>query len=81
MIYLKGVHEQVSVFNDASIINFSNFVPNKIIEIDLRDPPSINNFVKNKIKQKNKAFKLYKNKRMDGNFSNLQNLSQNLSEL
>ena len=31
----------------------------------------MNDFIKNKMKQKNKAFKLYKNNRMDDNFSNL----------
>ena len=41
----------------------------------------MNDFIKNKIKQKNKAFKLHKNNRIGGNFSNLQNLSQDLSEL
>ena len=41
----------------------------------------MNDFIENKIKQKNKAFKLYKNNRMGGNFSNCQNLLQDLSEL
>ena len=41
----------------------------------------MNACIKNKIKGKNKAFKLYKNNRMDSNFSNLQKLSQELSEL
>ena len=48
----------------------SILVPNKIIKIDDRDP-----------NKKNKAFKLYKNNRMSGNFSNLQHLLQDLSEL
>ena len=41
----------------------------------------MNDFIKNKIKQNNKAFMLYRNNRMDGNFSNLKNLSQYLLEL
>ena len=41
----------------------------------------MNDFIKNKIKQKSKAFKLYKNNRMGANFPNFQNLSQDLSEL
>ena len=40
------------------------------MEIDDRDLLWINDFIKNKMKQKNKAFKLYKNNRMGGNFSN-----------
>ena len=81
MFHLKSIHEQVNAFNDVVINIFTNFVHNKIIEIDDRDPPSMNDFIKNKIKQKIKAFKLYKNNRIGGNFSNLQNLSQDLSEL
>ena len=46
-----------------------------IIEIDDRDPPWMNEFIKNKNKQEDKALKLYKNNRMGANFSNLQNLS------
>ena len=45
-----------------------------IIEIDDRDPPWMNDFIKNKNKQEDKALKLYKNNRMGANFSNLQNL-------
>ena len=52
------------------IMLISILVPNKIIEIDDRDP-----------NKKNKVFKLYKNNRMSGNFSNLQHLLQDLSEL
>ena len=45
-----------------------------IIEIDDRDPPWMNDFIKNKNKQEDKALKLYKNNRMGANFFNLQNL-------
>ena len=69
-VYLESVHEQVNVFNDVIDIS-TNFVANKTIEIDDRDPPQMNDFIKNKVKQKNKAFKLYKNNRMGGDFSNL----------
>ena len=41
----------------------------------------MNDFIKNKIKQNNKAFMLYRNNRMNCNFSNLQNVSQDLLEL
>ena len=40
--HLKCVHEQVNVFNDVVINIFSNFVLNKIIEVDDRDPPWMN---------------------------------------
>ena len=74
--------EQANVFNDVVVNILSNFVLNKIIEIGDMDPPWMNDFITNKIKQKKKkAFKLYKNNRMGANFSNLRNLSQGLSEL
>ena len=81
LFHLKSVHEQVNINNDDVINIFSNFVPNKIIEINNLYPPWMNDFIKNKIKQKNKAFKLNKNNRMSDNISNLQNLLQDLSEL
>ena len=81
LLHLKSVHEQVNVFNDAVINIFSNFILNKTIPIDDRDPPWRNEFLRNKIKQKNKAFRLFKNNRMGDNLSKLQNLSPDLSEL
>ena len=52
LLHLKSVHEQVNVFSDVVINILSNFVSNKIKEIDDRDPPWMNDFIKNKIKQK-----------------------------
>ena len=74
MFHLKYIHEQINIFNNVTIDIFSNFALNKMIEIDDRDPPWINDFIKNKIRQKNKEFRLYKNNRMGDNLSNLQNL-------
>ena len=33
------MHEQVSVVNNALIYTFSNYIPNKFIIIDDKDPP------------------------------------------
>ena len=38
LFHLKSVHVQVNVFNNVIINIFSSFVPNKITEIDDRDP-------------------------------------------
>ena len=38
---------------------FSNFIPNKYITIDDRDPPWMNHFVKTKIKFKNQLYNTY----------------------
>ena len=40
---------------------FSNFVPNKLVTFNDRDPPWMNDFVKNKIKWKHQKYKTYKN--------------------
>ena len=43
----KTVHQQVNLLND--ILNpFTNFVPNKVITCDDRDPPWINDNIKKK---------------------------------
>ena len=52
LFHLKSVHEQVNVFNDVVINIFSNFAPNEIIEIDDRDPPWMNDFIKTKFQKK-----------------------------
>ena len=52
LFHSKSVHVHVNVFNDVLINIFSNFASNKITEIDDRDPPWMNDFIKNKIKQK-----------------------------
>ena len=52
LFYLKSVHGHVNVVNDFIINIFSNVVSNKIIGIDDKGPPWMNNFIKSKIKQK-----------------------------
>ena len=57
----KTVHLQVNLLNDIIPNAFTNFVLNKFITCDDRDPPWINDNTKNKIKRKNSMYK--KNKR------------------
>ena len=56
----KTVHQQVNLLNDIILNIFTNFVPNKVIACDDRDPPWINDNIKNKIKWKNSMYKNYK---------------------
>ena len=56
----KTVHQQVNLLNDIILNVFINFVPNKVITCDDRDPPWINDNVKNKIIWKNSMYKNYK---------------------
>ena len=52
LFHNKTVHKQVSIFNETLMNIFSNFIPNKYITFDDRDPPWMNDFVKTKIKFK-----------------------------
>ena len=56
----KTVHQQVNLLNDIILNVFTNFVPNKVITCDDRDPVWINDNIKNKIKWKNSMYKNYK---------------------
>ena len=56
----KTVHQQVNLLNEIILNIFTNFVPNKVITCDDRDPPWINDNIKNKIKWKNSMYKNYK---------------------
>ena len=47
------------------ILNFvTNFVPTKVITCDDRNPPWVNDKIKNKMKWKNSMYKNYKGKEM-----------------
>ena len=54
------IHQQANLLNDIILNAFKNFVPNKFITCDDRDPTWINVNIKNKIKRKNSMYKLYK---------------------
>ena len=56
----KTVSQKVNLLNDIILNVFANFVPNKVITCDDRDPPGINNNIKNKIIWKNSMYKNYK---------------------
>ena len=38
----KGIHKQVSIFNETLMNIFSNFTPNRHVTFDDRDPPRMN---------------------------------------
>ena len=57
----KNVHEQVELFNKTLLNIFHNFIPNKIIVCDDRDPPWINDEIKKMIKGKKWLFQSQRN--------------------
>ena len=55
----KDVHQQVRTLNDTIINFFSNFVSNKIVTFDERDPPWTTEYIKTKIQQRDNFYKNY----------------------
>ena len=61
---------------------FRNYVPNKYITIDDRDPVWINELIKSKIKKKNMLYKQYiQNGRFESDFDLVKNLITEVNEL
>ena len=55
----KTVHEQVVIFKQTMDIS-SNYIPKKLIKIDDKGPPLMNEYIKRKIMDKNVACSLLK---------------------
>ena len=78
----KGINEQVSILNETILNVFSNYVPNKYITIDDKDPPWMNETVQLKIKEKDTMYNKYiKNGRLESDFVLLETLIIELNEL
>ena len=54
-----NVEKQVNILNDTLFNIFSNFVRSKVITINDRDPPWINEEIKCEIKSQNMTFQQY----------------------
>ena len=52
----KNVHEQVELFKKMLLNIFHNFIPNKMVLCDDKDPPWMNDEIKNLTKRKNWLF-------------------------
>ena len=75
----KNVHEQVELFNKTLLNIFHNFIPNKIILCDDRDPPWMNDEIKKMIKRKNWLFQSQR-KSCKLDFAVLNSLTQDISD-
>ena len=49
----KNVPEQVVILDQTLMNTFSNYIPNKIITFDHKDPPWMNHYIRRKIVDKN----------------------------
>ena len=78
----KDINAQVVALNETILNVFRNYVPNKYITIDDKDPVWMNETIKSKIKAKNALYKKYvQNSRFESDFVYLENLIIELNEL
>ena len=78
----KNINEQVIALNETILNVFRNYVPNKYITTDDKDPIWMNENIKSKIKTKNILFKQYiQNGRFESDFVFLENLITEINEL
>ena len=69
------INAQVAAFNETIINVFRNYVPNKYIAIDDKDPVWMNESIKSKIKEKNTFYPKYiENGRLESDFILLEKL-------
>ena len=76
------INAQVAAFNETILNVFQNYVPNKYITIDDKDPVSMNENIKTKIKEKNTfCHKYIENGRLESDFILLEKLITELNDL
>ena len=75
-----NVHTQVKLFNEILTNIFTNFIPNKLITLDDRDPPWVTENIKKLLKDKSKLYKQYiKSERKEGDYEKLLNMTTNIT--
>ena len=78
----KDINTQVVAFNGTILNIFRNYVPNKYITVDDKDPVWMNKTIKSNIKAKNVLYQKYiQNGRFESDFVCLENLIIELNEL
>ena len=78
----KAVESQVSELNDLLLNIYSNYIPNKTVLCDDKDPPWMTNGIRTAIEMKNNAYKEYIRSGMRHNYYvRLENLTTELSNL
>ena len=78
----KNINAQLISLNETILNVFRNYVPNKYITIDDKDPVWMNEIILSKIKTKNLLFKQYiQNGRFESDFVFLQALIAEINEL
>ena len=82
LFFKANVEKQVNILNDTLLNIFSNFVRSKVITINDRNPPWINEEIKCRIESKSKTFQHYfKNGRKIIDFENVDKEAAELSKM
>ena len=77
----KNIHDQLKLFNETIVNIVSNYIPNKCITCNDKDPPWLNDHIKRLINQKNKISKKYlKDGRSNSVYENLRIITWDLTE-
>ena len=77
----KNIHDQLKLFNETIVNIVSNYIPNKFIICNDKDPPWLNGHIKRLINLKSEIFKKYlKDGRPDSVYENLQIITWDLPE-
>ena len=77
----KNIHDQLKLFNETIVSIVSNYIPNKFIICNEKDPPWLNDHIKRLINLKNEIFiKYLTNRRPDSVYKNLQTITWDLAE-
>ena len=77
----KNVHEQIHIFNKTILNTFHNYIPNKTILCNDKDPPWFNNEIRKILTMKNKIFERYiAHGKFQTDYQRLQLISNSLAE-
>ena len=78
----NNIDSQVMTLNETILNVFQNYVPNKYITIDDKDPVWMNETIKSKIKTRNKLYKQYiENGRFESDFMMIETLITEINDL
>ena len=82
LFHKKDLNAKVIALNETILNVFRNYVPNKYISVDDKDPVWMNEIIKSKMKTRNKLFKQYiLNGRFESDFILIESLVNELNDL
>ena len=77
----KSIHNQLKLFNETIVNIVSNYIANKCITCNDKDPPWLNDHIKHLINHKNEVFKKYlKDRRSNSVYKIVETITWDLTE-